>query len=207
MKQTVCAVSQCDTIDALESTDDGHMEDSQTDSVSESILGDAPASAGPIIDPRTFRSIMSAFPTGVTVITTTSSDGSFKGFTSNAVTSVSMDPPMLLVCVALTSETLPVLRNAKRFVVNFLKSGEDPISNRFARKGSDKFDGIEVHDHDGLPVLAEHTIAHAVCTTEFEVEAGDHIVLIGRVTHGDVSESGVAPLLYYQSKYAPWPKG
>jgi flavin reductase (DIM6/NTAB) family NADH-FMN oxidoreductase RutF len=66
---------------------------------------------------------MGTFPTGVTVVTTTSSDGSFKGFTSNAVTSVSMEPPMLLVCVVLTSETLPVLRDAKRFVVNFLKDG------------------------------------------------------------------------------------
>lgn len=205
-EQAVGALSQCDTIDARESADDSCMEDSQTGLASKSTLGEAPDTAGPIIDSRTFRSIMSAFPTGVTVITTTSPDGSYKGFTSNAVTSVSMDPPMLLVCVALTSETLPVLRDAKRFVVNFLKSGEDQISNRFARKGSDKFDGIQCRDHDGLPVLAEHTIAHAVCTTEFEVEAGDHIVLIGRVEHGDVSESDVAPLLYYQSKYAPWPK-
>ncbi len=156
------------------------------------------------LDPRLFRSIMSAFPTGVTVITTTGPDGTPKGFTSNAVTSVSLEPPMLLVCVARTSETLPVLRNAKRFVVNFLREGTHDVSNRFARKGSDKFDGIDYRDHDGLPVLTEHTVAHAVCSTESEVEAGDHIVLIGRVHHGDAIESA-APLLYYQSKYAAWP--
>lgn len=157
------------------------------------------------IDPQVFRSIMSAFPTGVTVITTTASDGTPKGFTSNAVTSVSLEPPMLLVCVALTSETLPVLRDAKRFVVNFLKEGEHEVSKRFARKGPDKFEGLACDDHYGLPVLAEHSIAHAVCSTEFEVEAGDHMVLIGRVHHGDASES-TAPLLYHQGKYAPWPE-
>ncbi|KAA0109025.1 flavin reductase family protein [Mycolicibacterium sp. P9-22] len=155
------------------------------------------------LDSKIFRSIMSTFPTGVTVITTTAADGSPKGFTSNAVTSVSLEPPMLLVCVALTSETLPVLRDAKRFVVNFLKDGAHDISNRFAHKGNDKFDGLQHQDHDGLPVLTEHCVAHAVCSTEFEVEAGDHIVLIGRVQHGD-ADAAVAPLLYHQGKYTPW---
>jgi flavin reductase (DIM6/NTAB) family NADH-FMN oxidoreductase RutF len=161
--------------------------------------------AGPHIDPATFRSIMSAFPTGVTVITTTAADGAYKGFTSNAVTSVSLQPPMLLVCVALTSETLPVLREAKRFVVNFLKSGEHEMSNHFARKGPDKFAGVSCDTHEGLPVLREHTIAHAICATEFEVEAGDHIVLIGRVLHGDNIAEDTQPLLYYQSAYPSWP--
>lgn len=165
----------------------------------------AGATAEAVIDPGTFRSIMSAFPTGVTVITTTDANGTYKGFTSNAVTSVSLDPPMLLVCVALTSETLPVLRDARRFVVNFLRAGADDVSNRFARKGTEKFNGVTCGDHEGLPVLVDDTIAHAVCATESEIEAGDHIVLIGRVQHGDVADSEVAPLLYYQSKYAPWP--
>jgi flavin-dependent trigonelline monooxygenase, reductase component len=162
-------------------------------------------SESPSIDPAVFRKIMAAFPTGVTVITTTADDGTYKGFTSNAVTSVSMTPPMLLVCVALTSETLPVLRTAKRFVVNFLKAGEHDTSNRFARKGSSKFDGVVCDDYDGLPLLHDHTIAHAVCATELEVEAGDHIVLIGRVLHGGAQGADVEPLLYYQSGYLPWP--
>jgi len=156
-------------------------------------------------EPATFRSIMAAFPTGVTVITTTGRDGEPKGFTSNAVTSVSLDPPMLLVCVALTSETLPVLRESRRFVVNFLKGGEHEISDRFARKGADKFDGLAYHDHDGLPVLGDHTIAHAICETEDEIEAGDHIVLLGRVLAGDAIAGETQPLLYYRSKYTAWP--
>jgi len=156
-------------------------------------------------EPATFRSIMSAFPTGVTVITTTGQDGDPKGFTSNAVTSVSLDPPMLLVCVALTSETLPVLRQTRRFVVNFLKGGEHEISDRFARKGAEKFDGVEYDDQDGLPVLRDHTIAHAVCETVEEIEAGDHIVLFGRVLDGDAIVGETQPLLYYRSKYTSWP--
>ena len=156
------------------------------------------------IDPAIFRSIMAAFPTGVTVITTTDAEGKSRGFTSNAVTSVSLNPPMLLVCVALTSETLPVLQHTRRFVVNFLKSGAHDISNHFARKGSDKFAGVDHELRDGLPVLTSHTIAHAVCTTETEVEAGDHIILIGRVHTGDALTE-TDPLLYYQSKYPTWP--
>ena len=180
------------------------MNDTQAPPIPEAARLPAPGESLSI-DPAVFRTIMAAFPTGVTVITTTSDDGSYKGFTSNAVTSVSLAPPMLLVCVALTSETLPVLRTAKRFVVNFLKAGEHETSNRFARKGSDKFDGVACDDHDGLPLLREHTIAHAVCATEVEVEAGDHIVLIGRVLHGGVQGDDVQPLLYYQSGYLPWP--
>lgn len=147
---------------------------------------------------------MSSFPTGVAVITTCDANGEFKGFTSNAVTSVSLDPPLLLVCVALTSETLPVLRQARRFVVNFLKGGEHEISARFAGKGTAKFDGVTFGTVDGLPVLHDHVIAHAVCTTESEVDAGDHIVLIARVSDGDVLAEDFEPLLYYRSKYPGW---
>jgi flavin reductase (DIM6/NTAB) family NADH-FMN oxidoreductase RutF len=156
------------------------------------------------IDGATFRSIMAAFPTGVTVITTCDADGTFKGFTCNAVTSVSLEPPLLLVCVAKTSETLPVLRQARRFVVNFLKSGEHEISAHFARKGPEKFDGISVGTTEGLPVLHDHVIAHAVCLTEDELEAGDHIVLIGRVVDGDTLPDDSQPLVYYRSKYPTW---
>ena len=69
--------------------------------------------SGSTIDVATFRTIMASFPTGVTVITTVDEDGSPKGFTSNAVSSVSMDPPLLLVCVALTSETLPIVQRSR----------------------------------------------------------------------------------------------
>lgn len=156
-----------------------------------------------LVDAEAFRSIMSAFPTGVAVITTCDREGEFKGFTSNAVTSVSLDPPLLLVCVARTSETLPALRHARRFVVNFLRSGGQDLSTRFARKGPDKFDGVACSTFDGLPVLSEHTVAHAVCATEQEVDAGDHLVLIGRVTAGKVVTDG-EPLLYYRRRYPTW---
>jgi flavin-dependent trigonelline monooxygenase, reductase component len=155
--------------------------------------------------PDRFRNIMSAFPTGVTVITTTDRDSIPRGFTSNAVTSVSLTPPLLLVCVAATSETLPVLRQTRRFVVNFLKSGEDTVSNQFARKGPDKFAGVDYRLHDGLPVLSGHTIAYAVCSTEQEIDAGDHVILLGQVRGGAAIEAPVKPLLYYRSTYPSWP--
>lgn len=157
------------------------------------------------IDPTTYRSIMSAFPTGVTVITTCERDGSRRGFTSNAVASVSLEPPLLVVCVAKTSETLPALRRARRFAVNFLKSGEQEISARFARKGDDKFEGLSCGTSSGLPILHEHCTAYVTCTTELEVEAGDHIMVVGRVLDGETAAEGIEPLLYHKGAFPAWP--
>jgi flavin-dependent trigonelline monooxygenase, reductase component len=164
-----------------------------------------PASAN--IDSGTFRSIMALFPTGVTVVTTRDTDGSCKGFTSNAFASVSLDPPLLLTCVALTSETLPTLRRTRRFVVNFLKTGEHAMAAHFAAKSHDKFDGLEsTMVHRGVPVLRDHSVAYLACDTELEIEAGDHIILVGRVLDGESLVPESSPLLYHRRSYLPWPE-
>lgn len=160
--------------------------------------------SGSTIDVATFRTIMASFPTGVTVITTVDEDGSPKGFTSNAVSSVSMDPPLLLVCVALTSETLPIVQRSRKFVVNYLRSGQEDVSNKFATKGPDKFSGVDFDVEDGWPILRGHNVAHAHCITEFEVEAGDHLVIFGRVIDGDAQPDTHQPLLYYRREYPAW---
>ena len=91
------------------------------------------------IDREQFFAIMSAFPTGVAIVTTLAEDGTPRGLTTNAVCSVSADPPLLLVCVDRESRTLAALEHSKRFVVNFVADGRHDLARLFASKADDKF--------------------------------------------------------------------
>ncbi len=101
-----------------------------------------------------FFAIMSAFPTGVAIVTTLDADGQPRGLTTNAVSSVSADPPMLLVCVDRTSRTLEALRHARRFVVNFMSDGGADLCALFASKADDKFASVAWEPGlGGVPLL------------------------------------------------------
>ncbi len=151
--------------------------------------------------------IMSAFPTGVTVVTTLDAEGQPRGLTCNAVSSVSADPPMLLVCVDRQSSTLQPLRDARRFVVNFLVEGRGELANRFATKELEKFSGVPWRPaRNGMPWLYADTLAYAECATDQEIEAGDHVVFIARVEAGQPPSPGTQPLMYFRRTYASWPK-
>jgi flavin reductase (DIM6/NTAB) family NADH-FMN oxidoreductase RutF len=157
------------------------------------------------VDRETFTSIMSAFPTGVAVITTVDADGAPKGLTSNAVTSVSAEPPMLLVCIDRGSRTLPAMLAAGTFAVNFVRAGSDGLCRRFASRAGDKFAGIRwAPSPGGLPVLADDAVAWAECHTVQVVEAGDHVVFLGRVDAGMPPEPGDAPLVYFQREFGSY---
>src|SRR5688500_10643558 len=132
--------------------------------------------------------IMSAFPTGVAIVTTLDADGHPRGLTTNDVCAVSADPPMLLVCVDRTSRTLEALRHARRFVVNFMSDGRADLCALFASKADDKFASVAWEPGlGGVPLLLEDALAIAECRTEQEVESGDHLILTG------VVETGRAP--------------
>jgi flavin reductase (DIM6/NTAB) family NADH-FMN oxidoreductase RutF len=158
------------------------------------------------VDLDTFRAVVGSFPTGVTIVTTLDEDGVPKGLTSNAFSSVSAQPPLLLVCVDKKSQTLQALQHLGAFVVNFLASDHAELSNRFASKDSDKF--REVHWEPsqaarGAPILTEDCIAWAECVTDQVVDAGDHYIFIGRIEAGTLK--GGTPLMYYRRMYADWP--
>src|SRR5215470_1017226 len=95
------------------------------------------------VDRQTFLEIMASFPSGVAVVTTLDASGAPRGLTSTAVSSVSAEPPLLLVCVDLESRTLPALRAGGRFVVNFLREGRSELARVFASKAEDKFERVE----------------------------------------------------------------
>lgn len=151
-------------------------------------------------DPRTLRDAMGCFATGITIVTALDAKGAPVGLTANSFTSVSLDPPLLLVCVANTSGTAPVLREAANFGVNVLQIGQQPTSNRFASKGEDRFANVPwASGQTGVPLLSSSLVSFE-CQRESLHEAGDHFILIGRVVRAQF-EPYRDPLLYFRGKY------
>lgn len=151
-------------------------------------------------DPRTLRDAMGCFATGVTIVTALDASGTPAGLTANSFTSVSLDPPLLLVCVANTAGTAPVLRDATHFGVNVLQIGQQPASNRFAAKGEDRFANLPwAPGQTGVPLLGSSLVSFE-CQRESLHEAGDHFILVGRVVRAQF-EPHRDPLLYFRGKY------
>ncbi len=150
-------------------------------------------------DRRALRDAFGCFATGVTVVTTRQEDGTPRGFTANSFTSVSLDPPLLLVCVAKTAHSCPVFTAAPHFAVNILSQEQKDLSGLFASRGVDKFDRAAWRSGKaGMPVF-DHALAHLVCARERVVDAGDHVILLGRVI-GHATGSG-QPLGYFRGSY------
>jgi len=157
------------------------------------------------VDRDLFVEIMASYPAGVAVVTTLDTDGTPRGLTTTAVSSVSAEPPLLLVCVDLTSRTLPALRAGGRFVVNFLREGRGELARLFASKADDKFDGVDWRPSaSGIPVLAADALAWAECVTVHELEPGDHVVLLGQGEEGACAADDDAPLMYYRRSWGVW---
>jgi flavin reductase (DIM6/NTAB) family NADH-FMN oxidoreductase RutF/pimeloyl-ACP methyl ester carboxylesterase len=151
-------------------------------------------------DARTFRDALGCFATGVTVVTAIDSDGVPIGLTANSFTSVSLDPPLLLVCIANSSGSAAILRGADHFAVNVLQIGQQPTSNRFAGKGEDRFAATpwEIGEF-GTPVLVG-SLGSFECARDAVHEGGDHFILVGRVLKA-IFEPRRDPLLYFRGKY------
>ncbi|MBN8870562.1 MAG: 3,4-dihydroxy-2-butanone-4-phosphate synthase [Solirubrobacterales bacterium] len=151
---------------------------------------------------RELRSILGHFATGVTVLTTTDQDGEPCGTTANAFTSVSLNPPLILICLARESAALEAIRTRGGFVANILADGQQDHSNWFARKGVRL--KPELHEFTegrlGLPVLSG-TVAHLECEVERIDAGGDHEILLGRVVSHGRHQDPPDPLLFYQGSY------
>ena len=134
------------------------------------------------LDPADLRAAFGKFPTGVTVVTALSGDGTPVGFTANSFTSVSLDPPLLLVCPARSLSSYPIFAACEHFAVNVLGEDQREISNRFAGRGEDRFSATDWRaDAAGVPLIGG-AIAQFSCRVHQRVEAGDHLILIGRIT-------------------------
>ncbi|SIS99590.1 alpha/beta fold hydrolase [Paracoccus saliphilus] len=151
------------------------------------------------IDPRALRNAFGTFMTGVTVVTTKDPEGKPVGFTANSFTSVSLDPPLVLVCLANSSRNRAVFAEASGFAVNVLSEGQKHISNTFARPVEDRFEDVTWRDAPfGAPIL-DDVSAWFDCSRHKLVEAGDHVILIGKVEAFD--ESPAPGLGYARGAY------
>lgn len=149
------------------------------------------------------RNIIGGFVTGVTVITCTDTDGTPRGLTANAVTSLSLDPPLLLVAIDHKADTYPHLVEGDHFAVNILRADDNgkKLSNRFAGKGGEKFQDVSHQKGaSGAPILDDR-LAWLDCRTETTYEAGDHTIFIGRVVDGQRDDEADNPLVLYLGKY------
>ena len=150
-------------------------------------------------DPRALRDAFGAFPTGVTVVTTRDADGKPIGFTANSFTSVSLDPPLLLICLAKTSRNYATITGGQNFAVNILSENQKDVSNTFARPVEDRFAAVDWRSgENGCPVFSD-VAAFFECAMHDVVEAGDHVILVGRVT--TFANSGLNGLGYARGGY------
>ena len=151
-----------------------------------------------------FRQAMGYFATGVTVVTSISDDGEPVGTTASAVTSLSLDPPLVLVCFDHASLTLRAIRSHGAFVVNVLAAPQKHLSANFARRGlASAWDGVRHRPGPtGSPRL-HGVLAALECTIENRLPGGDHEIVVGRVRDVELSAGGAAPLLYWRGSYLP----
>ena len=165
-----------------------------------------PPSLSPEDAKRLMRSVMGHFATGVSVVTASDRAGDAVGTTANAITSVSLDPPLLLACLAEDSETLAAIRETSRFAVNVLTVEQRHHSDRFAAKGT----GARAHEVEferkmlGVPVLPD-ALAVVACQVEAIHPAGDHKIVVGRAYSLHNSEDPVEPLIFYRGGYSRIP--
>lgn len=151
-------------------------------------------------DARTLRDALGCFATGVTVVTAMSEAGEPAGLTVNSFTSVSLDPPLLLVCISETSGSYDLFRTTTHFAVNVLHIGQQPTSHRFATAESDRFAGaLWERGASGAPILT-NALATFECARHACHEGGDHIILVGAVERARF-EPQRDPLLYFRGKY------
>jgi flavin reductase (DIM6/NTAB) family NADH-FMN oxidoreductase RutF len=152
------------------------------------------------IDPASFRDALAAYATGVTVVTAIGPNGP-SGATANAVTSLSLDPPMMLACLDRESRTLTSVRAAGRFGVNALAAGQGAVARRFSRKDPEpeKWDGVEWEESQGCPRLAGG-LMWVACELRDLIDGGDHLIVTGIVLEAE-SDPKLQPLLFHRGEY------
>jgi len=153
----------------------------------------------PDLDPAEFRQLLGRFATGVSIITLTLPDGQPAGMTANSLTSVSLDPPLALVCIDHAAELYDALLAAPGFVINILEASQEGLSRRFATKHIDRFDGIGYRTSpEGQPIL-NGVLASIECAPYATFPGGDHTIVVGRVLRGATTDG--APLVYFRGGY------
>lgn len=154
------------------------------------------------VNPDRLRDVIGRFPTGVAIVACDGAEGP-SGLTTSALASVSLDPPLLLVCLDNGSRTLDAVRAAGRFSVSVLREGQEALALRFASKAhmEEKFAGVAVERRDGVPVLAD-ALAWFACDMRELLAGGDHAIAIGAITALGADPADGRPLLHHRGAFA-----
>jgi flavin reductase ActVB len=146
-----------------------------------------------------FRDAMSQFASGVTLVTTRGADGKPYGFTASSFASLSLNPPLILVCMGNRATAYPVFLKATHFAISVLNEGQRPLATLFSTRGSDRFADPAIVDSPlGMPV-ASGALAQLDCALQTLHHEGDHAILIGRPL--TIALSGGRPLIHYERTF------
>lgn len=152
------------------------------------------------VDHHAFRAVLGRFSTGVTVVTATGPDGQDQGMTVSAFSSLSLDPPLVLICIDHAASMYPSLLSATHFVVNILCESQEALARRFSGTDPNRFDGIGYsRGQTGLVVL-DDVLGCIECRVTGRHKGGDHDVFVGEVEFASANDG--KPLLYYRGGYA-----
>ncbi|MFD4376456.1 flavin reductase family protein [Streptomyces sp. NPDC058486] len=159
-----------------------------------------------MLDADSFRRVFGTFPTPVAIVTARGEDGAPRGFTCNAFSAVSAAPPLLLVCVGKESRTLPAMLSSGAFALNFVAHHGRGAARLFAGKTPDKFAAVEWRPGwAGAPVLAQDAVGYAGCSLVRTEEAGDHLLVFGRVEESETFPGDAT--LYQRGEFGTWEPG
>jgi flavin reductase (DIM6/NTAB) family NADH-FMN oxidoreductase RutF len=146
-----------------------------------------------------FRLACGRFATGVAVAAVRDELGVPHGLTVSSFTSVSLEPPLVLICLGHAVTNIEEFRHSRNFGLSFLRENQRPLSDHFARKGHDKFDGVDWYSgRSGVPLIAK-ALGIIECVTYQRFTSGDHDIFVGEVVHVDIAEG--SPLIYFASNY------
>ncbi len=153
-----------------------------------------------MLDASSFRSVLGRFASGIVVVTVRDPEGKDHGMTVSAFTSVSLEPPLVLVCVDRGATMHDSLYAAERFAINLLSDQQEALSRRFAETRDDRFDGVGYTRDVSDAALLDDALASLECTTWARYDGGDHTIIVGLVDHATARDA--RPLLYYRGGYA-----
>ena len=154
-----------------------------------------------MIDSDTFRSVLGRFASGVSIVTARDDAGIDHGMTVSAFTSVSLEPPLVLICIDHTASMHDLLLAHPRFGISILSSEQEAYSRRFATDpDTGRFDGIAYSRGDSGVVLLDNALAHIECNVVQHLDAGDHTIFVAEVERAEARQG--RPLLYYRGGYA-----
>lgn len=156
------------------------------------------------IDLQELRRVVGHFATGVTIITTKDKAGTPFGLTANAFTSLSLNPPLVLICIDKAAQCYSCFEESKVFAVNVLGEEQEQIARRFATKGIEKFTGLKWHRGESGVALLDGAISHIECRIAHNYDGGDHTMYVGKVVHA--TASGDQPLIFFKGKYHRLPR-